>query len=108
MYNDVELDISIRANKANADLKLETVAIDRSRDSDMGLSSVAVDPLGRAWAMPEYLNDRNNKTLTIYYNQNSLYNRPYADRMQTKFPDHTLIGQHDVEKPSALRLSKHT
>jgi hypothetical protein len=93
MYQETEFDISIRPipqDYANKPVPLGAVAIDRANSSDIGLSSVAIDPSGQAWAKPEYLLDRCMKTLTVFPNSNLKQKLAYAARMKTKFPDHSV------------------
>lgn len=88
--NGAEMDVSIRHLPEIA-LAVASVAIERASDSDIGLSSVAIAPDGTAWATPEYLKDRDNHTLTVYPRANAERRlREYAERMQLKFPNHTV------------------
>lgn len=86
-----ELDISIR-EPATTSLAVARVAIERAADADAGLSSVAIAPDGTAWATPEFQRDIEDRTITMYPRPNS-GNRltEYAQRMQEKFPDHTVV-----------------
>ncbi len=91
-YMGADLDISIRpANLSDPDLRRESVAKERAGDSDIGLCSVAVDPLSRAWATKEYVADQANDTLTVYPNENIERRQAYAKRMKAKFPANKLI-----------------
>lgn len=95
-YLEIELDISLRpipAHFANLTIPVEAVAIDRSFDSDIGISAVAIAPNSKAYARPEYIADRENKTLTICQHGNLERVRVYLERMKTKFPDHTPTHQ---------------
>lgn len=95
-YRGAELDISVRPPK-NTSLDPGRVAIERAGDSDAGLSSVAIAQDGSVWATPEYLNDRNNRTTTIYHRPNAERRlREYTERMQVKFPDHQIIKLSEV------------
>lgn len=96
LYLDgVELDISIRRAPAG-EIALEAAAINRARDCDIGLSAVAIDPLCRAWAMPEYLSDHLNKTLTVYPGADIERKMAYAKRMQEKFPEHKIVWHSEI------------
>jgi hypothetical protein len=93
-YCDVELDVSVRpvpdvfgGKKPPA----EAVARDRAADSDIGICSVAIDPLGQAWATPEYERDQTLFTLTGYLSADTERIAAYTARMQKKFPAHTVI-----------------
>lgn len=92
-YKGVELDISVRPapKEYNSFIPLEAVARERASDSDVGLSSVAIDSLGRAWAMPEYLQDQIEKTITVYPNILPERKEAYLNKMGRKFPDHLII-----------------
>jgi hypothetical protein len=88
------MDVSIRPGVATS---LAAVAVERAMDSDIGLSSVAIASDKSAWATPEYLDDRNNRTLTVYPRPNAERRlREYTERMQQKFPDHTVIRLLDL------------
>lgn len=87
---DTEMDVSVRPIKDGAVL-LAGAAIDRVRDADIGLSSVAIAADGTAWATPEYVDDRNNRTLTVYPHPNADRLAEYTARMALKYPDHTII-----------------
>jgi len=107
-YKGVELDISVRPTPEefkNHLVPVEAVAIDRSSDSDVGLCSVAIDSLGRAWAKPEYILDQIMKTLTVYPNTNSERKIAYAKRMKEKFPDHVIAWTDKLDK-SLLSVSR--
>lgn len=91
-YKGIDLDISVRPMPlSEKTFAPEAVAIERAGDSDIGISSVAIDPLGRAWATKEYLFDQENRTLTVYPIEDAARRDAYAQRMQGKFPDHRLI-----------------
>ena len=85
-----EMDLSIRPSKIEQVYPAH-VAIDRARDADIGLSSVAIDANGVVWAAREYLRDRNDRTLSVYPSDNTNRVREYTERMQQKFPDHTVV-----------------
>jgi len=88
-YLGVEMDVSIRPLSS---LTVASVAIERVGESDIGLSSVAIGLDGVTWATPEYVEDRNNRTLTVYPRPNAERRlREYTERMQAKFPSHTVI-----------------
>lgn len=91
-HEGVDLDISIRSRESLSLSLLESVAIDRAGDADIGISSVAIDPLMRAWATKEYVADQENKTLSLYPIEDEARRTAYSTRMQAKFPDHTLIN----------------
>jgi len=83
------MDVSIRPLSS---LTVASVAIERVGESDIGLSSVAIGLDGVTWATPEYVEDRNNRTLTVYPRPNAERRlREYTERMQAKFPSHTVI-----------------
>ena len=105
-YKGIELDISVRPipdKFQNASITSEDVAIDRAMDSDIGICSVAIDCLGRAWAKPEYLLDQKKKTLTVYPNPNLERKLAYTERMKQKFPDHEIV---ELESQNALSQEK--
>jgi hypothetical protein len=87
---DVELDVSLRIKPNNCNL---ICAQERALDSDIGLSSIAMEPNGICCGRPEYVKDRDNKTLTIikreYRDEKRIQN--YTKRMQGKFPNHMII-----------------
>lgn len=93
-FQQAEIDISIRPI-ASSSPKYKplpaAVAIDRARDCDIGLSAVAIDSTGQAWARAEYLDDLQNKTLTVYPSDNKKRIEEYTQRMQAKFPDHRVV-----------------
>lgn len=90
-YHGAEMDVSVRP-PVTSSLAVATVAIERAKDIDIGLSSVAIASDGSAWATPEYVADRNNRTLTVYPRPNAERRlREYTEHMQKKFPDHTVI-----------------
>lgn len=71
---------------------IDAVAQERAGDSDVGLCSVALDPIGRAFATEEYELDKTCKTLTIYQNsENQERLLVYARKMQNKFQGHKII-----------------
>lgn len=112
-YEGIELDVSIRAIPAiyQHQPHLSAVAIDRASSSDIGISSVAIDSSGQAWARPEYLQDQMNKTLTVYTRENVSRSKAYEDRMHAKFSDHHIVepdfsrqaANLDTEKTTVLR-----
>ena len=86
--NGAEMDVSIRP-MPRISLAIASVAIERASDSDIGLSSIAMASDRTAWATPEYLEDCNNRTLTVYPRANAERRlREYTERMQQKFPNH--------------------
>jgi hypothetical protein len=89
-YKGADLDISIRPAPDQSGAA-EAVAIERAGDGDIGLCSVAVDPLMQAWATPEYEQDQRNKTLSVYLIEDAERREAYTTRMQGKFPDHRLV-----------------
>ena len=93
--HSVELDISVRVTPAEYQnlehVPVEAVAIDRALDADIGLCSIAIDPLGRAWSTDEYEYDQTHKTLTVYPIEDVSRRQSYAARMQRKFPENRLI-----------------
>jgi hypothetical protein len=85
------MDVSIRPATVAA-LAIARVAVERAGEADIGLSSVAIASDGTAWATPEYLEDRNNRTLTVYPRLNAERRlREYTEHMQLKFPGHRVI-----------------
>lgn len=93
-FKDTEIDISVRPVPAlykNRDIPVEAVAVDRANDSDVALSSVAIDANDCGWARPEYVNDRCDKTLTVYPGTNKNRIVAYARRMKEKFPEHAFV-----------------
>lgn len=92
MYQGVELDISIRAKPVFVNgSSAEAIAKDRAYKSDIALSAIALDEFGKAWAMPEYLDDQENHTLTVYPSDNQAQIRIYTARMKEKFPDNEIV-----------------
>lgn len=90
-YKNIELDISVRPIPAEfKEIPLSAVAIDRANDSDIGISAVAIDPNGQAWAKMEYGIDQVMKTLTVYPHTNLKRLGEYVDRIKKKFPNHVL------------------
>lgn len=93
-FRSTELDVSIRptpANAATGPLKAAAVAIDRAGDSDIALCSVALAPTLSGWCHPQYLKDRDNKTLTVFPNDDAARQAAYTARMHAKFPQHRII-----------------
>ena len=103
-YRGVELDVSVRrplAEVDNVDVRAPSlatlstgalVAIERVKESDIGLSSVAIGSDGSAWETPEHAADRANRTLTVYPRPNAERRlREYSERMHQKFPGHAVI-----------------
>lgn len=89
--NDAELDVSVRP-KAAADISGDAIAIDRAGDADAGLSSVALARNGNLWATPEFVQDIENKTISLYPRpENTVRLGAYAARMGQKFSDHDLV-----------------
>jgi hypothetical protein len=93
--DDTEIDLSFRLKPAASfsDPELsQKLAQDRACRSDVGLSAVALDNTMQAWALPEYLSDRDNKTITVFNNGHDIYSLPYAKKLMTqKYPQHRLI-----------------
>jgi hypothetical protein len=93
-FKGVELDISIRPIPRSFEHKpllIESVAIDRALDSDIGLCSIAIDTCCRTWATPEYTIDKENKSLTVYPSEDKNRIQNYSQRMANKFKDHTVV-----------------
>lgn len=93
-YNGAELDISVRnipEQFKGEEIPIEAVAQNRAADSDIGLCSIAIDPSGTAWGTPEYLADRDRKTLSVYPLEDADRKAAYTARMLLKFPDHTVV-----------------
>jgi len=91
----VDMDVSIRRASTIPDLRSDGVAAvakERVSESDIGLSSVVIASNGIVWASREYQQDRNNRTLSVYPRLNAERRlQEYSERMQQKFPDHTVI-----------------
>jgi hypothetical protein len=88
-----EVDISIRqapSQYAGCVIPIEAVALERAADSDIGISSVAMDPSMQAWARPEYLHDQSARTLTVFDIPDALRKAAYLTRMRAKFPGHAV------------------
>lgn len=87
------LDISFRhvSQKVLSTMPVENVALDRITKCDIGLSAVAIDPKMQAWALDQYIMDRNDKTLTIFMINDRERRLTYAERLKKKFPDHTIL-----------------
>lgn len=94
-YAGFNVDLSIRPiprSWVGLHIPIDAVAIERAGDSDAGLCSVALDPVGRAFATEEYEVDRTDKTITIYNDsQNPERVHAYAERMQNKFQDYQVV-----------------
>jgi hypothetical protein len=106
-YQGVEVDVSIRPIPewySNLPIPKEAVAIERAANSDIALSSIAIDPLGRAWAMPEYLDDQLHQTLTVYPNTNEQRCLVYTQRMSQKFPSHVVVRLEEEQSAAAAAV----
>lgn len=69
-----------------------SVAQDRAADAPVGLSAVALDNTMQAWAMPDYVSDRDLKILTVAAHVEREDGLNYAQRLQErKYPDHRII-----------------
>lgn len=91
----IDMDVSVRKESTIPDLHAEGIAAlakERVFESDIALSSVVIASNGIAWASREYHQDRNNRTLSVYPRVNAERRlREYSERMQQKFPDHTVV-----------------
>lgn len=85
VFKGIEIDMSFRLAPAASD-QIEGVAIDRALDSDVGLSSVALAPDMTAWARPEYIEDRDGRTLGFFPISDASREAAYVARMTSKFP----------------------
>lgn len=90
-YLGFSVDLTIRAIPQGSKLFVETVAKERASDCDVGLSSVAMDPLGNAYATEEYLSDKANKRLSVYPGNDPERLKNYSERMKRKFPDFEVV-----------------
>jgi hypothetical protein len=103
-YRGAEMDVSIRPPVTYIrDVNIQTasadnlsvgsrVAIERVKESDIGLSSVAIGSDGTAWETPEHEADRANHTLTVYPRLDAERRlREYSERMLERFPNHEVI-----------------
>lgn len=91
----VEIDLSLRS-KSDAlflDNRIFTrVAVDRAYDSDLGISGIALANNGDTWVSKEYLQDRDNHTITIFPTDHNQRSIAYAERLRNKkFLHHTII-----------------
>lgn len=94
-FMGAELDVSLRPVPPaflNTTIPVEAVALNSAGDSDIGLCAVAIDPQLRGWCRPEYLEDLQNKSLTVFPSNNAQRRALYTERMRTKFPDHRIIA----------------
>lgn len=95
-FHGAKLDVSIRPAPdcwKNKNIPLAAVAIERAGDSDVGISSVALDPKQNIWATQDFLADFYQKTLTVYCGPDQDRLKAYSERMQAKFPNHRLLWQ---------------
>lgn len=89
IFNGTEIDISVRQMSINS-LLPRAVAIERAQDSDIGISSCAVDPALNVWVLRAFTDDQSNKTLSVFDISDLGRQQAYLDRMQQKFPDHEI------------------
>jgi hypothetical protein len=82
----VEIDLSLRHAPESATDGPAAAAIDRALDSDAAISSIAIDPGMRAWARPEYLEDRDGGTLSFFPIDVPEREAAYMGKMAKKFP----------------------
>ena len=104
LYNGIELDVSVRPIPdifQDECVPMEAVACERASSSDVAISGVAIDALGRSWAQADYLHDQINKTLTVYLMNDSVRRHAYLTRMGGKFPHHRVIWGID-KAPTAI------
>lgn len=108
-YMGADLDISLRPIPPQWQGKVippEAVAQERAADADIGLCSVALDPLLRGWATPEYDIDRREKKLTVYPGSDQARLDAYAARMKNKFPEHEIIWLKNTNSPPGHKIPK--
>ena len=89
---NIQMDVSIRP--APKLFKDADVAKSRVKNADVGLSAIAIDSSSQAWAAPEYVQDRNNRTLSVYHHRTRHRDRvnSYMTKMQQKFPHHEVVN----------------
>lgn len=100
-YRGIELDVSIRAIPQSLHGTVLTpfaVAHDRILDSDASLSAIALDPEMNAWARPEYLSDRDNGIITLFFSGDDARQASYAARMRQKYPERKILTVIDERK----------
>lgn len=88
-YRGVKVDLSIRPIPdyyLGRYIPVAAVARERAGEADIGLSSVAIDPIGMAYATDEYVLDRFFKSLTVYPSPDLARILAYTLRMSKKFP----------------------
>lgn len=88
-YRGVKVDLSIRPipdRYIGKYIPLNAVAKERAGEADLGLSSVAIDPIGLAYGTDEYVLDRHFKHLTVYPSPDLARILAYTLRMSKKFP----------------------
>ncbi|MET1033339.1 MAG: hypothetical protein ABWX94_02465 [Candidatus Saccharimonadales bacterium] len=96
-YKGADMDVSIRTQPPCSPHVIESPAVERVTSSLIGISSIAIAPDRTVWATPEYLRDRNERTLTVYEDISTASDRDakkwgeYVERMQQKFPEHTVV-----------------
>ena len=83
-FREAELDISLRRPIVG-----RTPAQDRARDSDVGLSAVAMDTDMKWWCREDYLLDLQNGTLTL--RSHAPHVQQYAQRLRAKYPDTIIL-----------------
>lgn len=91
-----KIDISFRSkpyNQVRHESASSLVAIDRVRDSDVGLSAIAMDDRHNVWIMPEYLTDRAGLKLTVLSKDHLDRSLAYAERLKAKkYPLHDIAA----------------
>lgn len=88
-YRGVKVDLSIRPipdRYLGKYIPVGAVARERATGADVGISSVAIDPIGVAYATDEYVLDRHFKRLTVYPSAHLGRILAYTLRMSKKFP----------------------
>jgi hypothetical protein len=98
-FKGVPVDLSIREIPEEYEgcyIPVSAVAKNRVLDADIGLSAIALDPIGVAWATDEYELDKKFKRLTVYpkpphMSTGRVRIETYTDRMHNKFPTFEVV-----------------
>ncbi len=72
-------------------IDVSAVAVDRVRDSDLGISAVAIDSAGGAWATSEYELDQERGQITVYPVTDNARVSSYLERISKKFPRNRIV-----------------
>ncbi len=90
-----KMDVSFRGaseEALNNSARFANIARDRAQGSDVGISAIALASDLTCWAMPEYLQDCANRTITVYPSNHDESSLAYADRLiRQKFTTHTVV-----------------